>query len=199
MGAVKWDYTDAKVYNGRVQSVMLEQLPNGISADYRNNEATGAGKYTARAILRVSDEANYNTPTVADCDWEIIRADYDMSGAEWDYQPDSFTYDGERKSIELFNLPENVTATYEGNSGFLAGDYVATASFRTSDSNFNAPETVTFPWHIGKSEYDMSGVKWDYSGEFVYDGTPKRVDLTGVPEGLSVEYEDNSATDVSCC
>ena len=195
MSAVKWDYTDAKVYNGRVQSVMLEQLPNGVSADYRNNEATGAGKYTARAILRVSDEANYNTPTVADCDWEIIRADYDMSGVEWDYQPDSFTYDGERKSIELFNLPENVTATYEGNSGFLAGDYVATASFRTSDSNFNAPETVTFPWHIGKAEYDMSGVKWDYSGEFIYDGTPKRVDLTGVPEGLSVEYEDNSATD----
>ena len=82
MSAVRWDYTDAKVYNGRVQSVMLEQLPNGVSADYVNNEATKAGKYTARAVLRVSDEANYNTPSVGDCDWEIIRADYDMSGIE---------------------------------------------------------------------------------------------------------------------
>lgn len=195
MSAVRWDYTDAKVYNGRVQSVMLEQLPNGVSADYRNNEAVNAGKYTARAILRVSDEANYNTPSVSDCDWEIIRADYDMSGTEWDFQPDSLTYDGDRKKVELFNLPENVTATYEGNTGFLAGDYVATASFRTSDNNFNAPETITFPWNIGKAEYDMSGVRWDYTGEFVYDGTPKRIDLTGVPDGISVEYENNSATD----
>lgn len=195
MSAVRWDYTDAKVYNGRTQSVMLEQLPNGVSADYRNNEATAAGKYTAKAILRVSDEANFNVPSVQDCDWEIIKADYDMSGAEWDYQPGSFTYDGERKKVELYNLPENVTASYEGNTGFLAGDYLATASFRTSDANFNSPESITFPWSIGKAEYDMSGASWDYSREFVYDGTPKRVEVTGIPEGISVDYENNTATD----
>jgi len=195
MSAVKWDYTDAKVYNGRVQSVMLEQLPNGVSADYRNNEAVGAGKYTAKAILKVSDEANYNTPSFQDCDWEIIRADYDMSGAEWDYQPGSFTYDGDRKKVELFNLPENVTASYENNTGFLAGDYVATASFRTADTNYNSPEAITLPWSIGKAEYDMSSARWDYSGEFVYDGTPKRVEVTGLPEGISVDYEGNTATD----
>ena len=195
MSAVRWDYTDAKVYNGRVQSVMLEQLPNGVSADYRNNEAVNAGKYTASAILRVSDEANYNVPQVPGCDWEIVRADYDMSGAEWDYQPDSLIYDGERKKVELFNLPENVTAVYEGNSGSLAGDYVASASFRTTDGNFNAPESVTLPWSIGRAEFDMSSVRWDYAGEFTYDGTPKRIDLTGLPEGLSVDYENNTATD----
>ena len=195
MSAAKWDYSDAKVYNGRVQSVMLEQLPNGVSADYRNNEAVAAGKYTAKAILKVSDEANYNVPSIQDCDWEIIRADYDMSGAEWDYQPGAFVYDGERKKVELYNLPENVSAVYEGNTGVLAGDYVATASFRTSDANFNAPESVSLPWSIGKAEYDMSAARWDYSGEYIYDGTPKRVEVTGLPEGLSVVYENNTATD----
>ena len=69
-----------------------------------------------------------------------------------------------KKIWELFNLPENVTATYEGNTGVLAGDYIATASFRTSDSNFNSPDTITFPWGIGKADFDMSGVRWDYSG-----------------------------------
>ena len=195
MSAVRWDYTDAKVYNGRVQGVMLEQLPNGVSADYRNNEAVNAGKYTARAILRVSDEANYNVPSVQDCDWEIIKADYNMSGAEWDYQEGAFTYDGDRKKVELYNLPENVSASYDGNTGVLAGDYVATAAFRTTDANFNAPESVTLPWSIGKADFDMSGARWDYTGEFVYDGTPKRVEITGLPEGLSVDYSGNTATD----
>lgn len=195
MSAVRWDYSNAKVYNGRSQGVMLEQLPNGVTAGYTGNEATDVGKYTAKAILTVSDAANYNTPAVSDCDWEITRADYDMGGASWDYEPGSLVFDGSRKAVTMKDLPENVSAAYEGNTGIQAGDYVATAVFSTSDNNFTAPETVTFPWSIEKADYDMSGAKWNYSEEFTYDGTPKRIEVVGLPEGVKVDYEGNSATD----
>ena len=193
MSAVRWDYNNPKVFNGREQSVMLEQLPNGIKAYYTGNEGKEAGRYTAKAMLTVSDPANYNTPSVADCDWEIEKADYDMSAVSWDYEPGRFTYDGSRKAIELKGLPENVTASYNENSADRAGSYIATASFATSDSNFRAPEPVSIDWSINKADYDMSGAAWDYDGSYVFDGTPKRIQLTGIPEGVSVSYEGNTA------
>lgn len=195
MSAVKWDYSGSKTYNGRAQSVMLEQLPNGVSASYSGNEASEAGSYTAKAVLAVSDPENYNTPSVSECDWEIVKADYDMSDISWDYDPESCVYDGERKTVKIGKLPENVSASYTGNSGVRAGAYTALASFETSDSNFNAPDPERFDWEIAKADHDMSGVYWDYNGSFTYDGTPKRVELKGIPEGVSVSYENNTATD----
>ena len=195
MAPVKWDYSGAKTYNGREQSIMLEQLPNGVTAEYTGNEATEVGKYTAKAVLKSSDPANYNTPSVSDCDWEIAPADYNMTGTTWTYEPGALIFDGERKSIELTGLPENVTATYEGNTGIQAGDYVATAEFKTTDTNFKAPELVKFPWSIGRADCDMKNVRWDYTNEFTYDGLPKRVEVTGLPSNVSVEYENNTATD----
>lgn len=195
MSAVKWDYSGSKTYNGRAQSVMLEQLPNGVSASYSGNEASEAGSYTAKAVLAVSDPENYNTPSVSECDWEIAKADYDMSDISWDYDPESCVYDGERKTVKIGKLPENVSASYTGNSGVRAGAYTALASFETSDSNFNAPDPERFDWEIAKADHDMSGVYWDYNGSFTYDGTPKRVELKGIPEGVSVSYENNTATD----
>ncbi|MBQ3371421.1 MAG: BspA family leucine-rich repeat surface protein [Mogibacterium sp.] len=193
MSLVRWDYNRPKVFNGREQSVMLEQLPNGIKAYYSGNEGKEAGRYTAKAMLSVNDPANYNTPSVADCDWEIEKADYDMSAASWGYEPGCFTYDGGRKTIELSGLPENVTASYNENSADRAGRYTATANFATSDSNFKAPDPIKIDWCIEKADYDMSRAEWDYDGSFVFDGTPKRIQLTGIPEGVSVSYEGNTA------
>ena len=193
MSAVRWDYSGSKVFNGREQSVLLEQLPNGVTAEYSGNEAVDAGNYTAKAILTVSDPANYNTPAVSECDWEIARADYDMSGAGWTYTDGIFTYDGKRKTVKMTGLPQTVTAEYNENSAVKAGTYTATASFATTDDNFRAPEPVSIEWTIGKADYDMSGAAWDYDGSFVYDGTPKKVQLSGIPEGVSVSYDNNTA------
>ncbi|MBQ3291673.1 MAG: BspA family leucine-rich repeat surface protein [Mogibacterium sp.] len=195
MAAVKWDYAGAKTYNGRSQSVMLEQLPNGVSAEYTGNEAVEVGKYTAKAVLKVSDPANYNTPAVSDCDWEIVPADYNMAETSWNYVPGEVTFDGERKSIEIVGLPGNVSASYEGNSAIQAGDYVATATFTTTDTNFKAPETIRFPWSIGRADCDMKSVRWDYTNEFTYDGLPKSIEVKGLPSNVTVEYENNTATD----
>lgn len=49
---------------------------------------------------------------------------------------------------------------------------------------------------VNKLQYDMSGVAWDYSGDFTYDGTEKSVILKGpIPEGLVPMYQGNNATE----
>ena len=195
MSAVRWDYSNSLTFNGRPQTVLLEHLPGGVSAIYYGNEATDVGKYTASAELMVSDPANYNIPSVSDCDWEITRAEYDLSGVSWDYIDGMYTYDGGSKSVRLRNLPEGLEAFYKGNTGTMAGDYLATASFETSDRNYETPDSVSIPWRIEQLSYDMSGVEWNYTESFTYDGAPKRVELIGLPVGIKVDYSGNSATD----
>lgn len=195
MSAVRWDYTEAKVYNGREQSVMLENLPNGVSAEYIENEKTQVGKYTAKAVLKVSDSRNYNDPAISECDWEISKADYDMSRLSWNYTPGEFAYDGEEKTVILSNIPEDVEVTYSGNNGIDAGEQTTTASFSTKNSNYNSPEALTLKWGIDKTTCDMSQVKWSYTNEFSYDGTNKGIELIGLPESVQADYEDNIAAD----
>ena len=194
MSAVRWDYVNAKIYNGREQSVMLENLPNGIGVEYRGNEKREVGEYTAKAILNVFDTRNYNAPTIADCDWKILKSDYDMSKVSWNYTPGGFTYDGQEKVVELSNLPEDVQVSYSGNKGVDAGEYTATAVFATTDSNFNPPEAITFKWNIDKATSDMSAVKWNYRSEFSYDGTSKGIELINLPESIKADYENNIFT-----
>jgi len=195
MSAVRWDYNTSKTFNGGVQNVVLEHLPIGVSAIYYGNEAKDVGKYTASAELLVSDPANYNIPSVSDCDWEIVRAEYDLSSAFWDYEDGMFTYDGTEKTVSMRNLPAGLEVSYKGNTGTSAGEYLATASFETLDRNYETPDSVSIPWRIAKLNYDMSGAYWDYSERFTYDGSPKRVELKGLPLGIKVAYEGNSETD----
>ena len=60
-----------------------------------------------------------------------------------------------------------------------------------------APATVSVEGgeSIVKATYDMSGAGWDYAGEFIYDGSPKTVLVTGLPAGVTASYTGNSATE----
>lgn len=195
MSSVSWDYSDAKIYNGREQGVMLSHLPNGVTAQYHGNEAVDAGSYKASAVLSVADPDNYNTPGVSDCEWEIAPAESDMSSVHWNYSLGAFTFDDKKKSIHLLGLPGNVEVTYKGNSAKHAGEYNAVASFKSNDANFRAPDPVGIEWCIARANHNMHKVYWDYSQSFVYDGTAKKVELKGIPDGVKVTYENNEMTD----
>lgn len=47
--------------------------------------------------------------------------------------------------------------------------------------------------NVSKVNIDMSSVSWNYSEVFAYDGTPKTVELEGVPAGVVVTYENNES------
>lgn len=64
-----------------------------------------------------------------------------------------------------------------------AGDYKISATY----GDFSAEVVVK----VLKLQIDMSSVKWNYDDSFVYTGKDFSVELTGVPEGVSVSYENN--------
>lgn len=97
------------------------------------------------------------------------------------------------------------TVVIENNDGsFIYADTgVADIKYQTSDSlrfgdNYISvsylgfSQTVTVS--VQKADYDMSRVKWS-EGEFTYDGTEKKIVLTGLPIGVSViSYSGASGT-----
>ena len=103
-------------------------------------------------------------------------------------------YDGEEKEGVL----EDFGFTLEGNLATNAGTYTATATLKKGfiwDDETSDPKPIE--WNIEKAVYDMSGVVFKgatvtYDGEVhslaVKDGT--------LPEGVTVEYENNDQVNV---
>lgn len=57
-------------------------------------------------------------------------------------------------------------------------------------------KTVELPITVTKkADFDLSKAAWNYKEAFTYDGTQKKVEITGLPEGLTVSYSGNTATE----
>ena len=78
-------------------------------------------------------------------------------------------------------------------AGSSANTFTYTLNENTKASNYSIT-TTPGTLKVTKASYDMSGVAWDYSDPFEYDGRRKTVSLVGLPDGLSVSYAGNSAT-----
>lgn len=170
MSEIYWS-DSSLVYNGILQEVTLENLPEGISVvGYTDNRAANAGKYTATASLKY-DERNYNAPTSPSCEWEISPAEYDMSG--FGFTDAEYEYDGE----EHFPLIEGILPTgadgirpaYTLSRGAINtadGSVTVTMTFSTESKNYIIPSPLTAEVKIiPKGIY----VVWA-ADSFVYDG-----------------------------
>ena len=158
--------------------------------------ATNAGIYTAKVS---ASDPNY-TFNDTSIDYEIKKADYDMSGVSW--RGTSFVYDGSKRSVTLNNLPMGVSViAYEGDVASDAGKYTATATLAWDTVNYNAPSLAPHSWEILPAEYDLTGFKFIPS-TFVYDGQMHYPTLEGsMPvgaDGIKLEYSfSRGATHVS--
>ena len=72
LSAVGWNYSEPFEGDGATKTVVLTNLPAGVTATYTGNTATEPGTYTAHAILSY-DATNYEAPVVADLEWTINR------------------------------------------------------------------------------------------------------------------------------
>ena len=116
-------------------------------------------------------------------------------------QNNVFTYDGNAHTVEVQgDIPANASVTYVGGNSFVnAGTYDVIAVI-TCDGYVTVRLSTTVK--IERAKFDMSGVKFE-SREFVYDGQPHSVELSGtLPEGVPAptyvinEMQTSSATDV---
>ena len=115
----------------------------------------------------------------------------DITGISFSSQ--SYTYDGEEKEILISGeLPTDVSVEYQNNKGTNANTYNATAVL--SGEGYNTL-TLQATLTINKATYDMSNAKWNYSSPFTYDGSSRSVQLSGLPNGVTVSsYSGNVKT-----
>ncbi len=149
--------------------------------------ATEAGSsYIATASV---SDPNYSFKNTS-CSYEIKKADYDLSNAEWSEA--EFSYDGTEKRVYLSGLPDGVSIVgYKNDRARDVGNYTASATLSWDTRNYNAPTSLSHMWEIKPSEYDMSGVRF-LPAETSYDGQIHYPTLDGTmptgADGIRLEY-----------
>lgn len=90
--------------------------------------------------------------------------------------------------VDLFGVRRFLSV--EGVAVRAGEGYLATAILNDADYRADNPTTV---FSIARATYDLSSVCWQ-GGSYFYDGTPKSVVLSGLPDGVSVaSYTDANA------
>lgn len=182
-------------YDGKIHSLAVsDNLPDGVSVAYENNDKISANQYIVIAIF-TGDSINYYAIDDMQAMLTISKATYDMSKAQ--FVGGRFTYDGTPKSIYVTgNLPDGVTVNYTNNGKINANTYTVTATFTSDTENYNKLPDWTASLIIDKATYDMSGVSFK-NQTFTYDTTAKNALITGtLPNGVEVSYVGNGKTDV---
>lgn len=96
-----------------------------------------------------------------------------------------------------------VEAVYEDGESFTLSkdEYKLTVSDKLSTNDKAVTisylgKTVQLPITVTKkADFDLTKAAWNYKEAFTYDGTQKKVEITGLPEGLTVSYSGNTATE----
>lgn len=192
MGVDKPTAVTELVYTGLRQTGVAAGVGYTLSG---TSEATEVGNYVTTVTL--GDGFAWNDGSSAKSftlSWSIAKADYDLSGVTF---VTNYVYDGSEKRVKVEGaLPDGLTVELLKNSGerVNAGTYgPVTAVFSGCDANHNAPADRELWLVIEKAEYDLSGVVFE-DGEFVYDRTPKSLELVtnSLPDGVTLDhYEGN--------
>lgn len=169
--------------NNVSKKILLNEIDEyGLTVDCNINSIPNAGIYFIKISGDVIDEITVKVI--------VAKKDIDMENVSWDYY-EPFTFDGDIHSVELINLPSEISVDYENNQFSEAGTYNAVASLEYDYSNYNLINFTTplsLSWEIKNATIDLSGVAWNYSNSFVYDGTLKKPQLQNVPNGVIASY-----------
>ncbi len=132
------DVIEGLVYDGTAHTLVAPTIYYTVSGGVQ----TYAGTHYVTLYLVNGNLAWDNPSFDGILRFEIAKADYDMSGVEWDYEG-PFTYNNEAYGVQLINLPDGVTVDgYQNHTGTNVGTYVANVlAFRYDATNYNNPMT----------------------------------------------------------
>ncbi|MCI8273772.1 MAG: hypothetical protein HFJ55_06810 [Clostridia bacterium] len=206
-------------YDGKNHCVLIEgQLPEGVTVTYVNNQGMKVGKYVATAKF-AGDTKNYE-PIPDMFATLTIEAKGNGSGGSSEQEPpikqeDVVVYINDETSVygepivqdfdfnfKVLNKDIKVTKqelakklTISKEAGKNAGKYAINGTYNSSDLVVRiVPGTYT----IQKAVYDMSQVSFNNkTAQFAGKDVVYYVTITGtLPEGVSVHYRDNTASEV---
>lgn len=166
MSAVTWNYTSPFNYDKTAKSVMLTNLPEGVTVTYETRivenglkgdvvvNPTIVGNYITTATFTYSDTENYNPIPDKELNWEIIPGVFQEVGTVKLKQEYNFTYDGQEHTVEL-DLSGLDTTNVEvdsitGLTSNMGGNHTAYVylSYIGSDANYDRAKTVAVSWEI---------------------------------------------------
>jgi hypothetical protein len=193
MNGVSWDYTEALIYNGELQTVQLINLPEYVTPIYSNNSFTEVGTYTATVRFECDDNHSLDLESLT-LEWKIEKATLDVV---WEVEP-HYVYGAittlPKAYVYTFESEEKLYLEVSTDREFLdAGVYTFTASLPVENrANYILnSDTNTKEVTIGKALFDMSKVSWNYTTPFEFDFNEHKVEVTGLPEGLTPVYTNN--------
>ena len=154
-------------YDGEVKSLAVENLPEGASVTYENNDKTEAGVYEVKAtVTKEGFKTAVLNATLTIKEKPLSPADEYFKDVV--FEDVAFTYDGTEKKVEATNLPENTTVTYENNQKTDAGIYEVKAKLVSGEFE----KTLTAVLTINKAEAKITS---NNVQTYTYDGTEKKV------------------------
>ena len=200
-------------YNGEDFSPeIVGTLPDGVSVSYTIENSAGetvtkivdADTYTVFATFRIlRGGSNYHPIAPMQATVIVKKAKVDVSGIS--LPSSTHTYDGTDKTPTIQGtLPEDVTVSYtiKNSAGEVvynvmgADTYTVTAALKLAGGNENYEEIPELSATVEIRRADIGGISFS-DGSFYYDGEAKSIFVTGVPEGVEVNYTvTNSAGEV---
>ncbi len=196
-------------YDGEQQTIEATGVPEGIEVTYdaynyttgtRINRVVSAGTYK---IVAHFNDANSNYEKIPDKEaiLTIEKATYDLSTIK---VPDHVKeYDGEDYTPVLMNkdkLPRGVSVTFkilnkdgiEVITNANVGVYTIVAHFDDYDkNNYNEIEDMTGTLTVTKRVIKVENVVVFNSASFTFDEDAHSIEVTNLPAGVTVEYENN--------
>ncbi|MBJ2125964.1 MBG domain-containing protein [Flavobacterium sp. IB48] len=177
-------YTDADFVIGTASSGLL---PLTYSSDNKNiayitkdNKIHIVGVGQAIITVVQSGDEIY-APATKTFKLTVGKGDFSAT-----LQPETYTYDGAAKYLNVTALPAGVSVSYEGNGQINAGDYIVKAIINGGE--YYNDITLSNTLKIDKK--DLSGILFP-SNTFTYDGFDKHPEISGtLPEGVSVVYSN---------
>ena len=180
------EFNDASfIYDGTSKSLSVNNLPEGFTVSYKNNEQVNVGTYEVEAIITGS--GNYKGEVTLKATMTINPKE---ARVYWIYRG-AFTYNGLRQ-LPTATAEDGVEISIdvkEGNA-INVGTYTAVAS--TTNKNYTLTNE-TLDYEIVAKELKVT---WIYRGDYTYDGN-EHIPTALVEDGveITVNVKEGNAID----
>ena len=180
------------VFDGNEHELLIKgEIPEDISVTYENNKLTNVGVVTAKAKFVVEND-NYE-------DFEDLEAKLTITTLYVDkpyISTTEYVYNG---SLQKLMILQSNWYEAANDVQINAGKYDVTISLKDKNNTNWADgsiEDLTYEFIIKKAKYNISTFNF-MDTSFEYDGQEHKLEISGtLPTGLTVEYENNTITEV---
>lgn len=128
-------------YDGLTHSILVENLPEGVSVAYSGNNVSDVGTHTVTAKFYKDNVRIHEMIATITIEKKDIEDNTDFTNVV--FEGITVLYDGNSHSIYVANLSEDYTVTYEGNGVKEVGTHTVIAKIFDKDNNLVYELTAT--------------------------------------------------------